>query len=286
LVVGVPVSALFGRDWLIRVDTLESAGLNCRFEVTKQVKHKPNTCTLEVYNLPPEHRDQIAALSVRKKQRGRIRVEIEAGYTGNRGLIFRGDLRTAVTQQSGGDWITKLEGADGGRSILQSRIAKSYPAGTPILVPIRACAEALGLGIGNTEALAGAARTRGGAVLASGTVLSGNAAEELTGILRSCGLTWSVQNGVVQVLRAGKSLGATTATLLSPETGLISDPQVDPAGLVFARALLSPTLIPGGRVQISTDTLRGTYTIREVKYSGDTSGLEWYADLTLRADSV
>lgn len=274
---------LFQRDWLITVDTLRTSGLDCSFNVVKDTTRKPNKCSLEVRNLPEDFRDRLDGLSVRAKQRGRIRVEIEAGYSGARSLIFRGDLRTAESEQSGGTWTTRLEGEDGGRAVLQARVSRGYPPGTPVLTVVRDCAQALGVGLGNVEALAAAARTRGGATFRQGTVLTGNAAEELTGILRSCGLTWSVQDGVLSVLRAGQPLAA-TAVLLSAGTGLVDAPKPSPDGTISARSLIQPGLYPGGRVMLDTDKIRGTFGIKRINYKGDTAGRDWYADLVLRRD--
>lgn len=277
------MAELFGRDWLITVDTLRTSGLDCSFSITKDTTRKPNKCSLEVFNLPREFRDHLDGLSVRgKKAKGRIRVELEAGYQGSRSLIFRGDLRTAESTQHGGTWSTKLEGEDGGRALLQSRVSRGYPPGTPVLTVVRDCAAALGVGLGNVEALA-TRTTRGGATFRQGTTLSGNAAEELTGVLRSCGLTWSVQDGVLSVLQAGQAV-ATTAVRLSAGTGLVDTPKPSPDGTISARALIVPGLYPGGRVFLDTDRIRGTFGIKRIVYKGDTAGRDWYADLVLRRD--
>jgi hypothetical protein len=273
------MTSLFQRDWLVRVAGTQIAGLDVQFTIVKTRKRQPNTLSLTIFGLSRDQRGWLESLSV-SRGAGQIRVELESGYAGSRSLLFRGDLQRAISTREGAEVSTVLEGADGGRSVLDSRIQKSYPAGTRVSAVVKDCARAMGLGLGNLETLAAAARTRGGETFAQGTILTGNASEELTGILRSCGLTWSVQNGVLQVLRAGQALSA-TAVRLSPETGLIGEAQADPDGTIQARALLIPDLIPGGRVVLSTDARRGTYTVDQVTYSGDTAGNDWFADLVL-----
>lgn len=276
---------LLKRDWRVQIDTQVFTGHAVSFDITKSTKREPNTCTVKVLNLSADQRQAIQALSLKKKksgtQSGQIRVAVEAGYVGARSLLFRGDLRTAESVREGATWTTTVEGEDGGRSILQARVNQSFPAGTPVVSVVRACAKALGLGLGNTDELTAAAQTRGGSTFTGGTVLSGKAEQELTHILLSCGLTWSVQQGNVQILRAGAAL-STNVVHLAEGTGLVDSPVVNPDGSVSARALLVPGLFPGGRVAITSSTAKGTYTIKEMQSTGESEGQDWYHDLELK----
>jgi hypothetical protein len=269
------VARLFKRAWKVKVDTLQFSELDISFEVEKTGRREPNKCSLKIWNLTRDHRRQLEALTVRRGQ-GQIRVELEAGYQNQLGLIFRGDLRRASSHREGPDVITEVEGEDGGRAVLWGRVNRSFPAGTPVETVLRACAEAMGVGMGNlAEASAGARLEGGGNTFAEGTVLSGPAAEELDHLLRSMGLRYSVQNGVLQILQRGQAL-QTTAVRLSPTTGLVDSPEVNADGTVSATCLLNPDIYPGRQVQFDSVDLAGTYRVEKAKYQGDSFGGEWY----------
>jgi hypothetical protein len=118
----------------------------------------------------------------------------------------------------------------------------------------------------------------------------GSALVELSDLLDSAGLTWSVQNGALQVLpRAGALLAP--AVLLDESHGLIgcptfgSPPQQGGKRLLKARSVLMPAIRPGGKVRLNTPSLKavlGDYVAVLVTHEGDTFGDSWYTDMELR----
>ncbi len=121
--------------------------------------------------------------------------------------------------------------------------------------------------------------------------LSGNVRRMLTDFCRSAGLEWSVQDGKVQILDAGRTL-SDKAIELSPKTGLIESPSVDfkvsskterGGAIVKAKALLIPELTPGKLVVFRSRSMSGGYRIEEVTYRGDSFGRDWYAELVCRS---
>lgn len=276
---------LFGKRWRVQVDTLVTDAHDVAFQVAKTVKRQPNTCSLKIWNLSEQFRQHIEALSVKKKSgRGKIRVQIEAGLGKDLSLIFRGDLRTAITAREEADLVTTIEGDDGGRDVLLARVGRSFPPGTPVLTVVRALTEALGVGEGNLASLQYS--TRGGNTFSTGTVLTGKADEELTRVLHSCGLTWSIQNGVLQVLESGKALNNTAVVLraqLGRElTGLIGTPCVNPDGTVSATCFIVPGVFPGSQVVIDCPTLQSRFSVKEMQADADTAGDPWYFQLLLK----
>jgi hypothetical protein len=267
------------------LDTLRIRGLDIQFTIEKSARHEPNKAQIKVWNLTRDHRRQIQSLS-RSRGAGRIRAQLEAGYEGMTGILFSGNLRTADSAPEGPDYITSVEGEDGGHAYQTTRVNESFPPGTSIATPVRACARALGVGLGNLEdAIASATLEGGGTTFPSGTAISGRAADELTELLRSCGLRWSVQNGVLQILRRNEALQS-TAVRLTPTSGLIGIPSVDADGKVKARALLNSDIYPGRTVQFETIDLSGTYRVEKAKYIGDSFGQDWYVDVECEELSV
>ena len=270
------------RSWALTIDTIgiegsAEGGLEIAFEVLRTLKGEPNTASVRIWNLSKAHRQQLEALSVKGKRPGRIRTELRAGEVGHEFLLFKGDLRYANSERDGADWVTLVEGDDGGRAHLDARVQRAFPPGTLITQAIFACTDALGLGLGNLpNALAGNLRT-----LDQGTVLSGQASTELRGLLRGLGFAYSVQHGVLQVLPLNGALSLPIVKL-APGRGLVASPTRTPEGFVQAVALLRPGLDPGCRVQIDSERTQDVFTVRSVKYEGDASAVPWYANLELK----
>lgn len=273
------MARLFQRDWLVSVHTVQFDKLDITFDVEKSTKREPNKCSLRIWNLNASNRLVLESLTIpKKKGPGQIRVALEAGHVGARSMIFLGDLRTAKTIRDGADLITEIEGDDGGRSALWSRINQSFGPGTPVSTVIEACAKAMGVGMGNVlEATRGTALLGGGSVYAEGTTLSGSAATELEHLLRSVGKRYSIQNGAIQILDRGMPLQG-TSVLLTPQTGLIGRPEMNADGTVLVKMLLQPDIYPGRQIKIESPDLVGPFRIERAKYTGETAGVSWYID--------
>lgn len=276
------------RTWRLDVDTIRiegdgTRGLEIAFDVQRGLT-PPNTATIRVWNLSEAHRRQLGALTVRGQAPGHIRTELTAGKrvggVTTDFLLFKGDLRYARNERDGADWVTTIEGDDGGRALVDVTIQRSFPPGTRVDQVVRACADALGLGLGNLPPLLAGLRT-----YEQGTVLSGRASDALRGVLRGIGLSYSIQHGVLQAARAGVPLNVPVVRL-SPTSGLVGSPSRTPEGRVLATALLMPGLDPGARVQLESQEIpRGTYAIRGVRYEGDASATPWYAHTELETPS-
>jgi hypothetical protein len=145
---------------------------------------------------------------------------------------------------------------------------------------LRALAESLGVGLGNSAAALLDPKTlRGGSSeFVSGTTVSGFAAEELTTLLRSVGMEWSIQDSELQLVGIGQPMPG-EAVVLSPSTGLVGSPEPGQKGVVRCTTLLIPGLQPGGAIQIESEEVRGLFRIERADYVGDKSGPDWYAHL-------
>lgn len=298
---------LFPRAWNVRVDDLLVNALDIEFKILRSLKSTPNKCVLTIWNLNDEHRAQLQKRNrpnPSSKQLVGVQVQVEAGFVDQTPVLFSGDLREVTSARVGNDWKTTLSGDDGGRSFREARIMQTFAAGTTIgTVLTQACA-AMGIGLGNAGTFSAAASIPGlGATLPHSMTLDGNAASQLKRVCDSAGLTFSIQNGVLQILARGQALQQ-TAILLSANTGLLDSPAAsidstlslpsptaktpkapkpkDPS-ILKAKALLIPGLNPGRIVQLDSLAFKGNYTISEVEYTGETAGQPWEASMTLRS---
>ena len=281
---------LFRRAWRVTVGELRiEAPLRVAFSVERSVRSTPNKATVRIWNLTRDHQAQI-------QEAADAQLVVEAGYEDDRGpeQLFRGEVSraranqapTSRTERSGQDVITFVEGRDAGGAYQRARIEQSFEPDVQVSTVVRACADALGVGAGNVEELAGIAELgTGGTMYPEGIVLSGQASRELTRILRELGLRWSVQHGALQLLRRGEPL-QTRAIRLTPSTGLLGSPTVGTRGRVNARALLTPDLWPGRRVRLESERVQGRFSCRSVTYIGDSHGSDWFADCELAPEEA
>lgn len=283
------MTLLFNRVWRATIGTLRvSAPTRIAFEIERTLRPSPNPATLKLWNLTRDH--QAAIEGAEDEQ-----VVIEAGYEERgleqlfRGTLFRGrgdDRDELRSVRDGVDIVTTVEARDGGREYQEARVEQGFGPGVAVTTVVRACVEALGVGSGNVADVVGAATFIGGGnTYPEGTVLSGQASRELTRVLGSLGLRWSVQHGAIQVMRVGRAL-QTQAVRLAASTGLVGAPEVGTRGRVRARSLLNASLWPGRRVQLESERVRGLYEVRSVKYLGDSDAQDWYADCDLAPEGV
>jgi hypothetical protein len=256
---------------------LSFEGLRVSFKICKTLKKEPNTLDLKVYNMSERTRSAL--------QRPKLKVILSAGYPSNSAVIFSGEARTVDPVRDGADWVTHIQCGDGEREYQFARVSESFGPGTQIADVIRTCAKSLGINLGNLEDVLAAGGFRGNLTqFAHGYTVHGKASVELDALLRSVGLAWSVQNGVLQVLKGGATSKG-SAVLLTPETGMIGSPDhsnPDKKGkppVLKVKSLLQPAIHCGGRVEIRADGVKGQFRCEKVEHEGDTHGAGWYTTL-------
>ncbi|HWI02399.1 MAG TPA: hypothetical protein VNT52_00975 [Acidimicrobiales bacterium] len=282
---------LFGRKVDLIVANRAGAGLNLSglrivFRVTKADAQTPNTAEIRVYN--------VARDTVQRMQDEFEDVTLQAGYDETFGVIFRGNIKQAISGRDGVDSFVTIYAGDGDAAYNFAIVNATLAAGAGPNEQIRA---ALGSMAGNGVG-AGYVPDLGGRRLPRGKVLYGMARDVLRQNAESTGATWSIQDGRVQFLpRTG--LLPSQAVVLNSKTGLVGQPEQTTDGIKF-RALLNPLLRIGARVMIDeADVARakidpsgkdkpankpadvsrdGVYRLLAVEYVGDTHGQDWYAD--------
>jgi hypothetical protein len=257
------------------------------FEVTKSLGREPNRASVKVANLSKSTRESL-------EQADEPELQIRAGYQdqGLQDTIFIGDTQDIYSTREGAEIWTMIESEDGGRSYRSARLAMSFDPGAALSTVLTTIAGAMGVGIGNTAAIAGTATLANGSnIFDRGLAIEGPAWRSLDTVCRSASLRWSVQSGVLQLRQQGRP-AEVTSTLLSPSTGLIGSPSrtaKDPRTgeiSVTARSLIIPGFYPGAVVTISSDTVQGPWMVHTVRYTGSTVENDWYAELTLKEYDV
>ena len=284
--------------------TYDVSNLRCRFSIKQGTLGVPNTATVRITNQNPTVARQIASA-----QSEYTAISISAGYVGNSGVLFQGNIVKAIYgRESATDTLTTILAADGGQAHDYATVAKTLAAGSTPQQHVTAAIQALGK-YGVSLGFVGPSVNLSTPVYPRAVTLFGMARKVLDDVARSKGATWSIQNGKVHIVTPDDSLPG-SAIVLNSQTGLIGMPTVQTGG-IYARSLINPQLRVHGLVQIAQGLIQGllpevgvggvvtpgstpnaignltfpntaadgTYKIFKIDWAGDTRGSEWFADL-------
>jgi hypothetical protein len=260
---------LFDRKYLLEVGDIATDEIDIDFRVTRSLKTKPNSMEIAIFNLNQENQQKL-------QQSKNLVARLTAGYKDRVGQIFFGEVRDVDSRHEGADWVTVLESGDGERARARGRINKSFAPGTRLSKVLKKLGKELpGVDQGNlVEALS----TVGDPEFVNGVTVSGSAAREIDKLIKSAGLEWSIQDGAIQVLKAGEPL-SDTAVVLTPETGLIGSPTVSAKGVLTCTALLNSDIVPGRQIVVKSRQVDGRYRAIRCDYDGSTTGDNWYVKI-------
>lgn len=264
------------------IDTDKIQGLRVRFEFSRPFVWTPCVGKIEVFNLSADTRAHI--------QDRNAKAVIAAGYRGT-GLIGLGVMSVAQVshRREGPDWITKLEGGDGGRNFWNARANLSFAGGTPMATAVNALVSKLGHKTG-PGTIATIQKAFAGKVFKNGASFQGNAHEELRHLLKSAGVDLAIANETVYAIPEDGDIGQVIE--IGPESGLIGSPDTSAPPhpgkpkLLKVKILLRPDLLRGQVVSLNTRQQKGIFRIYELKHTGDTHGDDWTTELTLYAAKV
>lgn len=287
------------RSCLLVVASSSGAGLDLsqfriKFSVKRSDTQTPNTADIRVYNLSPE-----TATQIRKEF---TQVVLEAGYEGNRGVVFKGNIKQVILgRESATDTFIDIVAGDGDRAYNFAVVNKTLAKGATQADQIAASVESMN----DKGVTQGPLGNQPPAKLPRGKSMYGPAKNYLRNSARSSDNVWSIQNGKVTLVSTTSYLPG-TVIVLNSNTGMIGTPQQTNEG-VNVKCLLNPGMNVSTRVQIdeasvariktsieaiaaanaagnaapilpnlSTD---GIYYVLTLEHTGDTRGVEWYTNL-------
>lgn len=234
--------------------------LRITFKVNKSSESTPNTAQVEIYNLN-EHSRSLC------EKRGSI-VSILAGYETPE-VLFTGDIKKVLHSKNGPTWQTSIESGDGEVAIQTSKSNQTFGPGVSIKDVIIKMGQDLGTSIGSVSGL-------GSGVFQNGFTASGQTSKILDDLTKKENLSWSIQNGALQIVPKGSSTNH-DAVLLTPDTGLIGSPKKkgNMGGIEF-ETLIQPKIFPGRQIKLVSKGIDGVYTAFKVSHHGDTHGNDWF----------
>lgn len=265
----------------------QGVGLDITFTVRRglhitqgSLKPQPNTCDLKIWGLNPDHRKRLAqstATGPGDKPKT-VPCVLTAGYVGSSAVIFSGQLRSANNVTEGANKVTEMTTGDGDQALMQTRMNIAIAAGSDAGKFLDTVLSALGVSAENLPAAKQlvSGSPAAGQLFAKGTVLKGSAAEIMTDFTMSCGLEWSIQSGKLRILPLGGT-DSNTGILIAddPNTGLIGSPTVDIKGILSFDVEMIPNLVPGCKVKLDTEEVKGIWRVIGTTTTGSTFENDW-----------
>ena len=183
--------------------------LHISFSMEKSDLESQNTGKIEIWNLNDSH---IAEL-----EKKNCVVALNAGYGAHRPLIFTGIVSFVSTVEDGADRKTSIEVID---NLIQARdtyVSVSYSGQVSWKTIFDDVATKMGIPISYSHNVSFAKITNGFSFV-------GLAKNILTKGCQCCGLSWSIQNGVLQVKRP-RDVMSLEVFEISAKTGMIGSPE-------------------------------------------------------------
>lgn len=263
-----------GRNGFSIGDTNPHA-LHIAFSIEKSTSETANTARIQVWNLSPEN---LKVLDTED-----CVIELQAGYESHVALILVGNVVTSVTQADGADRVTEIEVVDGRVALRDTYLSLSYNGKTETKPLFDAIAAEMGISVVYS---AGCIFP----VLPNGYSFIGAAKDALTKLCQASGLTWSIQNGVLQIRLPNEPVSV-KAYLLSPDTGLLdvpkritlapeTDSSKDAASTnnqigYEVRYLLNGAIGVNDYVRLESKIVRGYFRVYKLAMDGDNQQGEW-----------
>lgn len=275
---------------------LDLSQLRIKFSVKRSDTPTPNTADIRVYNVELQ-----TALRIRKEF---TRVILQAGYEGNYGVIFSGNIKQVLlARESATDTYIDIIAGDGDRAYNYAMVNKSLAAGSTLSDQINTVADSMS----EKGVTLGYVADQGQTKLPRGKVLFGNGRNYLRNAALTSNSAWSIQNEKI-IFVANKGYLPGTQVDINSTTGMIGAPQQTNDG-VNVKTLLNPNIQISGRIKLDNSTIiqqklsleqiaaakgdtklingliprnlnaNGSYYVLAMEHQGDTRGLEWYTNL-------
>lgn len=250
-----------------RTDGVEREPLHISFSIQKSELEPQNTGRVSVWNLNDAH---IAALEEQD-----CVIALRAGYGNRLPLIFSGVISHAVTSMDGSDRVTEIECVDNLVEVRDVFVSVSYFGIVSWEKIFDDVANQMGVAIvyGHNVSFT---------TVANGFSFIGQARNLISKGCSCCGLSWSIQNGVIQIKKPNDTM-TQEVFILSPDTGLIDIPErvceTSDSGETMrgwdVTYLLNGAISISDFVKLETKSASGYFRVYSIEITGDNIGDDW-----------
>lgn len=281
ILAGVP-----GREGFLIGNTVNGRALHVSFDLEKSDTESSNTGTVSISNLNDEHKAML-------NEKGCV-MEVKAGYLhGMLNTIFIGDVSSTNESLTNADRDIEIELVDG-----FSNFDKPGSISMNGVITCNTVVEEIkaAMGIESVIITPAASEKLEEAFYDNGYAYVGKMKAALQKTLHKAGLTYTLQDGVLQIYVDGEPVGV-QAFVLNSSTGLISIPKritISESGEITAAENESgqstvESGIPGYEVEyflngavgindlvvLESDVVSGTFRVKKQHYSGDNYSGDW-----------
>ncbi len=273
-------------------NALDLSALRFAFAVRRGDLQTPNSADIRVYNVNDDTAQQVA--------KEFTRIVIQAGYDGNYGVIFDGEIKQVRRgRESQTDTYLDITAADGDSAYNFAVSALSLAAGSTPNDHVSAVLQGMavnGITRGYVPDLPGNPSARG-------KVFYGMSRDEMRKIARNTGAAWSIQDGKFVMVPLNNYMPG-DVPVITAATGMVGLPEQTQSGIKI-KTLLNPNLKIGQAVKLDNESIQryryglgvnnlvdnqwvnvsaktnddGLYYVMVANHSGDTRGNDWYTDL-------
>ena len=283
-------------------NALDLSALRFSFAIRRGDIQTPNSADIRVYNVAPTTAQSIQQISPSPEF---SRVVIWAGYEGNYGLIFDGEIKQVRRgRESSTDTYLDITAADGDSAYNYSVVSMSLAAGATN--PANQAEEII-KGMASNGISKGYVPNLSTNNLPRGKAIYGMAKDELRKLGNNTQTSWSIQDGKINLVPLTAYMPGEVPVLTS-QTGMVGLPEQTQNGIKL-KILLNPNIKIGQKILIDNASIQkyryslavnqqaqneatalynktnddGSYYVMIADHSGDTRGNDWYTDLTCLA---
>lgn len=245
------------------------AALHCEFSLQRSDLESQNTGKVSLWNL---NDSQLAVLN----QKDCV-ASLKAGYGDRISLIFAGIVSFVSTTQDGADWKTEIEIVDNLVNVRDTYVSVTYDGVVSWKKIMDDVAAQMGVAVNysyNAEFKD----------VQNGYSYVGKAESIMTKACDCCGLTWSLQNGVMQVKKPGGTMNQ-EVYILSAETGMLGFPAKvsitaseegkDPEIGWDVEYFLNGAINIDDFVRVESKMITGYFRVYSLDISGDNTSGDW-----------
>jgi len=275
---------------------IDLSELRIRFTIRRGDIQTPNTADIRVYNLSEQTAQNI--------QKEFTRVVLQAGYEGNYGVIFDGQIKQVRRgRETQTDTYLDITAADGDSAYNFAMTSISLAAGSTPNDHVGAVLKDMA----SHNVSGGYIPNLPGNPLPRGKVIFGMSRDVMRNIANNTDTSWSIQDGKLNMVPLNAYMPG-EVPVLTAATGVIGLPEQTQGGIKL-KTLLNPNLKIGQAVKLDNASIQsykfglalnqqvqnlfdeqvvklnddGLYYVMIADHTGDTRGNEFYTELTCLA---
>lgn len=244
----------------------EISKLRVSFKIDKTITSEPNYAEISIYNLNEESKKLL-------KEKVYDAIQLEAGYEGDLGLIFSGEIISFTTKKDSCDLITILKCSDA-QTLYNSKAYFALNEGANEEDLLRTILD-------KNKIETGSIKLNSNKVFSKSKIVAGNIKDILDTVAKNNNSYWYFQEGKLN-FSPKVDFKAGMGYELSQESGLIGSPEATEEGLEVTSLLRHDFSIDASvRIVSIFEEYNDDYRIIKLQHEGDIMSEVWHSKMLL-----